>query len=412
METVAEIKKSGMAVIDVDFTFDSKDAFATAAGEHSEHLGHIVHVNVSNKVELKLRCTGQGCDHEIAGHYAKKEHCWVVERFVDHAHDCTQGQMQRKRCNYDAKTLALCIVPELLANLNVKPGKLATVLHRHTFFETTTSNRTYIKELALKMLMHTPAEAVSKLPAVVHLLKKQGHAVKLLTMNPAEMKQIMLEVEKSKHERLVSEYKKKSKQEEDDDPGKFDPTKYNTECCDNCESGTRFVYGILFAPCTSIALYKAGRGPLVSVSDAAHMFVSGTMLANVFQNSGHRTQELAIGLVYDNERYDSWNKLYRFQSKAYGASMNTAEDRNIGDQDKGMERAYAETFNNGTKFNCANHLRDTVQARGGTQGLYLFLQAVKAKSRRKCDSIKDQFPENLRQYLSKFNDEVSMRVFA
>ena len=387
-ETIAGIKDAGGEVINVGFSFASKDAFAVAAGEHSEHLGHIIETQVSNQVELRFKCNGDNCPHLIHGSYSSLGHNWLVNKFVDHSPNCKQGRMPRKRSNYEAKALARCVLPEILENLNVKPNRLATVLNRYTFFETSPSNRGYIRDRALRMLMDSPADAISKLPAIVHLLNKQGHAVKLLTMSPAKMKKVMLEVEKAKHEKLVEAYKKQKKKDPEKDPGKFDPRKCDTQCCDDCEEGTRFVYGFMFIPRTSIALFEASRGQTVFQSDAAHMFIAGTMLERVFQKSGHHTQELAVTFVYDNERYESWDHQYCFQSRLYGSGLNTPYDRNIGDQDKGMERAYAETFTRGTKFQCTNHMEDKVRAKGGANAFSLFKAAVQANSKAKCDTLK------------------------
>lgn len=161
------------------------------------------------------------------------------------------------------------------------------------------------------------------------------------------------------------------------DRNAFDSVAARNIAEETCPEGThRYLWGVSYAPSTTIAVLEAFEE--IDQNDACFMHheTQGIMLSTVTRDAGQQTVHIASSLFLDAEREGPWQLHNTFILETY-AGFDSKRRRRIADLNNGLMRSIEDHLNEGSLFLSSDHQKEHVEKRGGQEGIAHYLEAVK-----------------------------------
>eukprot|EP01052_Picozoa_sp_SAG31_P042732 SAG31_NODE_6878_length_1862_cov_1.660238_2_plen_356_part_00 len=231
----------------------------------------------------------------------RRWHCLTAD--VTHATTCvgnTWSQELGRRVTpanaYPKNVLMFCVVPTVMADENVKPAVLKSIVSPYLLAKHAPNpkylgdlkreakkwikgSKKWIKPVVTSRAVEA-AQAIAPLSGLcdyVQQLRACDHTVELVTIDAGRMQHIMIDVVKAKHKRAEKEKKKRLGIRYVATPFNVGLVKESDEY-KSITKGAQYLYAIAWSPPTATHMHGACR-PL-SQSDMAH--IKGSFAGNIF----------------------------------------------------------------------------------------------------------------------------------
>lgn len=376
-------------------------------------------VNISQSFEkVCMKCRRKECTSTFVFDWQPRTGLWKLNKFIEHSDGCggqrvgtdEDTSFEKKYCTpaYTPLQVSRAVLGEASSDPNITAAKIGCLVRAKQIYKRQPPDSHY-RSVRLDILRHMTASRAVDMAALegyAELLRSCGHTVRIFIIDGVEMK-----AQRVKAAQHIFKQCKKGKSIPADAVFSEDAL----DMSDISDTG-KYYGGLLFVPSVANRYVELGRK--TAAADAAHCDGVGPQsYGTSFEVVTYDTNMHLLPLVFAHfigpENNDNWKKVLRECAEIPG--FDVPSRTTIVDQEKSIDCAYREVFKEAKMFLDPLHVKKNMGAKLGANkvlGLSLYERALLAPSRAKVDEIIEQYGEQQRKYLDKFDKSELYKAYS
>lgn len=374
-------------------------------------------IYISQSLEkVVMKCRRSECGARIVFDWQPRSGLWKLNKFLEHCNECyghglpsnSAGRTNACAAAYTPRQVARAVLEEASSEPNISAAKIAQLVKAKDIYRRQPP-MSHFRSVRVEILKHMAASRSVDMAAMdgyADVLRSCGHTVHIYNMDGKSMKETR--VKAARH--IFNQCQK----------GKTIPKDavFNEDVVDVSDiiDDGRYYEGLLFVPSVACQYIREGRN--TCAADAAHCDGVGPQsYGTTFEVVTYDTNMHLLPLLFAHfvgaECHEYWHRVFSECQKLEGFDVESRTT--IVDQEKSIDSAYKDVFQNAKMFLDPMHVRKNMGSALGASravGISLYDKALYAPTEAAVDEVVARYSETQAKYLGRFKRSELYRAYS